>query len=167
MNDLDALEKHYTVEDTVEKIVMSLTAPWKSKITLITENPKFVILTLDQLRENLIAYKSTFLKEEMEAKKKHLEVALKADEKINLKEGKSQETQPNHKEMALITKTMYNYKKRCQNKRERRESPSRYESSKDVIIYYECQKPCHIKTYCSLLKEEKQKESYGSKHYLE
>lgn len=79
INDLDALGKYYTKEDMIEKIVMSLTAPWKSKVTIITENLKFASLTLDRLRGNLIAYESIFLKEEMESKKKQLEVSLKIE----------------------------------------------------------------------------------------
>lgn len=153
MNDLDALGKHYSEEEMVEKIVMSLTAPWQSKVTAITKNPIFVTLTLDQLRGNPMSYESTFLKEQMETKRKQSEVALKVDENNPLTEDKRQEDHLDDKEMALLTRRMYTYyKKREQNRIGQKESSSRYGHPKDSIICYECQKPGHIKIECPQLK---------------
>lgn len=144
----------------VENIVMSLTGPWKSKVTAITENLKFATLTLDQLRGNFIAYENTLLKEEIEAKRKQPEKTLKAKEKETPKEDTSQEVQPNEKEMALITKRLYSSsKKRQQCRRRQKESSSRYELSKDNIICFEYQKPGHIRADCPQLKEKGKKKA--------
>ncbi|MED6117743.1 hypothetical protein PIB30_112614, partial [Stylosanthes scabra] len=78
INSLKMLEKKFTEEEIVDKVLWSLTPKWNSKITVIEEGRNFNVLTYDQLRGNLLAYEVKYLNNQSEEEKKKKSLALKS-----------------------------------------------------------------------------------------
>ncbi|KAF7841768.1 zf-CCHC domain-containing protein/UBN2 domain-containing protein [Senna tora] len=92
-----------------------------------------------------MAYESTFLKDDQQELKKEDSVALKTG--TTHEEDKSSTDPDEDKDMALITRKLYNfYKKKYKNNQWKKEGNS------SKVTCYECNKPGHIKAECPQLK---------------
>ena len=69
MNNVDVLGKILTDEELVRNVLRSLTKPLLPKISAIQEGRDISTLTYDELKGNLIAYETTYLRNEVGDKK--------------------------------------------------------------------------------------------------
>jgi len=79
-NELKSLEKSFTTEELVRKILWFLPHPWEAKVTAIQEAKNMNKITLEELIGNLQTYELMRNSQQQEETKKDRGIALKAME---------------------------------------------------------------------------------------
>ena len=70
INNLKALDKEYSNSDLVRKVLRSLTPMWHTKVTVIEDSKKLLIISLDELIGSLMKYELNLKRNEDDRKKK-------------------------------------------------------------------------------------------------
>ncbi|XP_021687658.2 uncharacterized protein LOC110670037 [Hevea brasiliensis] len=172
VNVLKALEKEFTEEELVKKVLRSLLKSWETKVTAIFDTKGFFKFIYDELIGSLIAHEMLYDKNKSNVvdEKKKKGIALKSnkeDEKRNIIAFKADSSDSSNSssdkdDIAMITRRFkkafkkggLKYKKFLKNY-----SP-KSETSKDQreIKCFECNKPGHIKPNCPKLKKNNSKD---------
>ncbi|XP_057985321.1 uncharacterized protein LOC131170279 [Hevea brasiliensis] len=154
VNVLKALEKEFTEEELVQKVLRSLPKSWETKVTVIFDTKDFSKFTYDDLIGSLITHEMLYdkSKSNVDNEKKKRGIALKSS--FN---GSSDED-----DLAMITRRFKKaFKKGGSNYKKflKKYSP-KGETSKDQseIKCFECNKPGHIKPNCPKLKKKNSKD---------
>ncbi|XP_016184183.1 uncharacterized protein LOC107625950 isoform X2 [Arachis ipaensis] len=137
---LDAMEIIHSEQVLVRKVLRSLTKEWKTKATNISKSSNLSQMTYDELREKLLAYEITHIKND--TKKKG--VTLKS-----CTESLDDESSYSDDEFVFFVRKMMRLK-------ERSKGSSSKESKKDLskVICHNCGKAEHYKYDCPKLKKE-------------
>ncbi|XP_070031941.1 uncharacterized protein [Nicotiana tomentosiformis] len=141
-NELKSLGRIIPEKDRVEKILTRiLPITWESKITAIQESKNIFALPLDELIENLIAYKLRRQTMKMDVRKKERSLALRITEGSDLEDD----------EMAMITKDFKKYLRRGKgSSRSRSYSKSKAPEKQTNNGCYKCGKTYHHIKNCHL-----------------
>ncbi|OAY24807.2 hypothetical protein MANES_17G026196v8 [Manihot esculenta] len=149
---MKSLGKTFTNEELVKKILRCLPKEWLPKVTSLKDAKDLSKVQLDELLGNLIDYEMTLKREQVEEPskmKKNIVLRVASEDTSEEEEEISEE------ELALVTRRIR--KLLLQNKRFIPRKNFRKEkgesSKKEVVIYYECNKPGHYKVDCPKLKK--------------
>src|SRR4030043_843765 len=165
---LQVLKKSYTIADHVKKILMSLPAKWRPKVTAIEEARDLNALSLENLISSLKCHELGFPEAESIKKSKTIALKSKGKEVKALKAAESEEesSEEDHEdseaeELALLTRRFQRWT--WKNKNFSRSSSSKGLSlKKDEKNCFNCKKPGHFIADCPELKKDKSKKN-GSK----
>ncbi|GAV77207.1 DUF4219 domain-containing protein/UBN2 domain-containing protein [Cephalotus follicularis] len=153
INSLQSLNKCYTNSEMVRKILRCLPKSWMPKVTAIEEAKDLNTLPLEELLGSLMTHEMTIKNhedDEEQDKKKKKVIAFKSSTTDSSEEEIDDE-------MALITRRFKKYlaKKKFGNKHFKKTFPSKSETKKEEIVFFECNKPGHYKSECPRLKKAK------------
>ncbi|PKA52920.1 hypothetical protein AXF42_Ash001901 [Apostasia shenzhenica] len=173
-NGLISLEKIFTNEELVRKILRCLPREYDAKATVIVEARDLSTFELDMLLGSLTTYELEMKrkkkkKEDDDSFKKKKVIALRAASPTTFDNDATSSGDEEGKiddEIALVSrrfnalmKKKRNFSRRAQKKsfkpKEKKESTSK--NKEDDIVCYECKKSGHIKPNCPLLKTRKVK----------
>src|SRR4030067_2120365 len=162
---LQVLKKSYTTPDHVKKILRSLPAKWRPKVTSIEEARDLNNLSFENLISSLKCHELGF--PEAESCKKSKTIALKSKDKEvrALKAAESEEESVEEdfedseaEELALLTKRFQRWTGK--NKKFSRSSSSKGSNlKKEEKNCFNCKKPCHFIADCLELKKDKSKKN--------
>ncbi|XP_057985288.1 uncharacterized protein LOC131170241 [Hevea brasiliensis] len=158
VNVLKALEKEFTKEELVKKVLRSLPKSWETKVTVIFDTKDFSKFTYDELIGSLIAHEMFYDKSKSNVgdEKKKRGIALKSSQEDELRKtiafkaasSDSSNCSSDEDDLAMITR------------RFKKAFKKRGETSKDQseIKRFECNKPGHIKPNCPKLRKKNSKD---------
>ncbi|XP_058002282.1 uncharacterized protein LOC131179452 [Hevea brasiliensis] len=142
---IKSLGKTSTNEELVKKILRSLPKEWLPKVTSLKDSKDLSKVQLDELLGNLIDYKMTLKREQVEEPNKAKKTI---GFKVSSKNSSDEDDEFHEEELALMTRRIR--KMLFQNKKfipKRNFKKDKGESSKrDPPICFECNKPGHIRT---------------------
>ncbi|KAH9724856.1 hypothetical protein KPL70_007638 [Citrus sinensis] len=150
VNTLGALGKTFSNSEKLKKIIRSLPKEWRPKRTAIEEAKDLNILSIDDLIGSLISYEEDLAteKDNEETKKS---IALKVS-----KYESDEESEMDEEEMDMLARRFRKIFKKFDERRKFRDLKNQKEK-KEVIKYYECKKPGHIRSERPLLNKLKKK----------
>src|SRR4030067_1028231 len=166
---LQVLKKSYTTADHVKKILRSLPAKWRPKVTTIEEARDLNALSLENLISSLKYHELGFPEAQSSKKSKSIALKSKGKESKALKavesKGEPSEEEPEDseaEELALLTRRLQRLTGK--NKKFFRSYGSKGSGSKkeEQKNCYNCKKPGHFIAECPDMPKEKTKKS-GSK----
>ncbi|KAH9779205.1 hypothetical protein KPL71_007643 [Citrus sinensis] len=150
VNTLGALGKTFSNSEKIKKIIGSLPKEWRQKRTVIEEAKYLNILPIDNLIGYLISYEEDLAAQRGNEENKK-SIALKAT-----KYESDGESEPDDEELAMLARRFRKFFKKTGDQRKFRNLKNQKEK-KEVIIWYECKKPGHIRSECPLLNKLKKK----------
>jgi len=150
-NELKSLEKSFTNEELVRKILRFLTRSWEAKVIAIQEAKDMKAITLDELIGNLQTCELSRNSQEQEETKR--------DRRISLKVMEEDSSDLDDENMAMITRKFKKFlKKAKENTRKKNLSKSKNTDREQFSGCFKCGKLDHIVKKCPLLKEEQEPE---------
>ncbi|WRX08487.1 zinc finger protein [Theobroma cacao] len=174
-NKLSQLSKLILEHELVKRLLRSLLKSWKPKVTAIKEAKDLNIITLDEICGSLLTHELELKEEEeedqKEVKEKKKSIAIKA----SILEKELEELScDDDEELALVARKFKEPMSRRNRRLARRgfgknqgvswKNKNKIDSNKKKeLICYECKKPGHFKSECSLLKDETPKKNKKSK----
>ncbi|XP_057999032.1 spindle assembly checkpoint component MAD1-like [Hevea brasiliensis] len=172
VNVLKALEKEFTEEELVKKVLRSLPKSWETKVTVIFDTKDFSKFTYDELIGSLIAHEMLYdkSKSNVDDEKKKREIALKSSQEDELRKtiafkaasSDSSNSSSDEDDLAMITRRFKKAFKKGGSKYKKflKKYSPKGETSKDQseIKCFECNKPGHIKPNCPKLKKKNSKD---------
>ncbi|XP_058006836.1 spindle assembly checkpoint component MAD1-like [Hevea brasiliensis] len=172
VNVLKALEKEFTKEELVKKVLRSLPKSWETKVTVIFDTKDFSKFTYDELIGSLIAHEMLYdkSKSNVDDEKKKRGIALKSSQEDELRKtiafkaasSDSSNSSSDKDDLAMITRRFKKAFKKGGSKYKKflKKYSPKGETSKDQseIKCFECNKPGHIKPNCPKLKRKNSKD---------
>ncbi|XP_057985376.1 spindle assembly checkpoint component MAD1-like [Hevea brasiliensis] len=167
-----SLEKEFTEEELVKKVLRSLPKSWETKVTVIFDTKDFSKFTYDELIGSLIAHEMLYdkSKSNVDDEKKKRGIALKSSQDDELRKtiafkaasSDSSNSSSEEDDLAMITRRFKKAFKKggSRYKKFLKKYSPKGETSKDQseIKCFECNKPGHIKLNCHKLKRKNSKD---------
>ncbi|WP_375618919.1 hypothetical protein, partial [Bartonella sp. AC134YNZD] len=150
-------------EKMVRKFLRVLPRSWQPKVTALTQTD-LKKLSLDELYGSLLTHEmdmKVFEEDEEEDKKKRRAVAFTSVKETS----ESEESSSSDEDVAMPARRFNKFLKKKGGKKFQKFRNLKEESlkKKDEVIYYECNKPGHIKPNCQKLKKQHFKKKDGKK----